>query len=348
MKSKQNKSFSGFLNIRKSPGFTAHDLVAKVRRIVGMSHVGHGGTLDPMAEGVLPIALGKACRLLRFLDDEKVYLATVLIGVGTNTDDVEGEILEASVQVENQERMQKGPAGFVEIEKAVKGFLGEIEQVVPAFSAVHINGQRLYKLAREGNLPENLPSRKVVVHEIRILDYQENISNADLAVASGGFASPQFVLPEGCSLLKLRIGCSAGTYIRSIARDLGHKLGASACLAGLLRERAGRLQLDSALSLDELQAAREKGELQGLLQSPETLLKLPALELDAELCRKISFGQRICIDEDAIENLNSIEHVMVLFEGRLLAVCKILKNSQQAECLYELQTEAMIWEGSAF
>ncbi len=193
------RNLSGFLNINKPQGMTSHDVVAKVRRIIGTKHVGHGGTLDPLAEGVLPIAVGQACRLLRYIPSNKVYKADFLLGTSTTTDDTEGDVLE------------KSDAGswpsLTVLEQSLSKFQGELDQVPPNFSAVHHEGKRLYELAREGVIIADRPARKVLVNSIDVLDY----------------AAPTAVI---------RIDCGGGTYIRSIARDLGQLIGCGCCLSG--------------------------------------------------------------------------------------------------------------------
>ncbi len=210
----------GFLNLNKPSGWTSHDCVAKVRRILKTKRVGHGGTLDPMATGVLPIAVGPATRLLPYLPEDKAYRALIKFGVITTTDDIEGEIMDS----------QACPnLGLEEIELYLPNFTGTIEQVPPMYSAIQVNGQRLYKLARQGETIE-VPSRMVQIQGIEVLSWQ----------------------PGEFPLLEVSIRCGGGTYIRSIARDLGKMVGTGATLASLTRTLSCGMELSSSVSFARL------------------------------------------------------------------------------------------------
>lgn len=246
---------------------TAHDVVGRVRRITGIKQVGHAGTLDPMATGVLPIAIGKSCRLLRFLQDDKVYRAGILFGQSTDTDDIEGKVISTSEVIPS----------LAQIEEALPSFTGKISQRPPAYSAVHIDGERLYKLARKGELPAEIPLRHVTVFSIEQLSFTD-------------------------SVLELRIHCSTGTYIRSIARDLGEKLGTVACLCSLERERAGGFAVDASAELEKL--AEADAFVQKLI-APETKIDLPLLELDADEYRRLGFGQIVSLNLSRLQNVGS-------------------------------------------
>ncbi len=211
----------GFLNLNKPAGFTSHDCVARVRRILQTKKVGHGGTLDPAATGVLPIAIGKATRLLPYLPTNKAYRAVIRFGIQTTTDDLEGEIVA-------NPGAQHLPLG--QVEQALPQFIGEITQVPPIYSAIQVNGQRLYKLARAGQTVE-VPARQVQISSIEICHWQP-----------GEF-------PE----LTVYITCGSGTYIRSIARDLGIVVGTVATLANLVRTKSCNLELANSISLSDLE-----------------------------------------------------------------------------------------------
>ncbi len=214
---------NGFLNLNKPAGFTSHDCVARVRRILQTKKVGHGGTLDPAATGVLPIAIGKATRLLPYLPTNKAYRAVIRFGVKTTTDDLEGEILVNSGAQH---------LSLAQIEQVLPRFVGEITQVPPIYSAIQVNGQRLYKLARAGQTVE-VPARQVQISSIDIRHWQP-----------GEF-------PE----LTVDIACGSGTYIRSIARDLGAAVGTVATLANLVRTKSCNLELANSISLSDLEQA---------------------------------------------------------------------------------------------
>lgn len=230
-------SIDGFLIIDKPSGVTSHDVVAQVRRVFHTRQVGHAGTLDPMATGVLVVAVGWATRLLEFVvSDTKGYDAVIELGLQTDTDDITGAELKRSTSLPS----------LTEIERALQQFRGEIQQRPPNFSAIKQGGQPVYKKARRGEAVE-LPARIVVITNIEIQK----------------FASP---------LLSLRIECGSGTYIRSIARDLGELLGCGGTLQSLRRWRSGNFLIDQAVSLDTLS---EKS-----LQPVEYVLQwLPSMEV---------------------------------------------------------------------
>ncbi len=238
----------GFLNLNKPAGFTSHDCVARVRRILKTKKVGHGGTLDPLATGVLPIAIGKATRLLPYLPNDKSYRAVIRFGIKTTTDDLEGEVVENLGAPDLQ---------LAAIEQTLPSFIGEITQIPPIYSAIQVNGQRLYKLARAGETVE-VPARIVQIQSISILQWQP-----------GEF-------PE----LTVDIGCGSGTYIRSIARDLGMAVGTVATLANLVRTKSCNLELAHSISLTDLEQASDfqpTAPLVALSQLPQVTLSTTEL-----------------------------------------------------------------------
>jgi tRNA pseudouridine55 synthase len=234
----------GFLNLSKPRGLTSHDVVARVRRIVGQRRVGHAGTLDPMAEGVLPIALGRATRLVdRVAIGDKTYFARLRLGVTTTTADAEGEVLHSA----GVPRLT-----HAQIEEALDRFRGEITQVPPAYSAVKVAGQRAYALARRGERVE-LPPRRVQIYGLRLL----------------GWFWPSLVL---------LVRCSRGTYIRALAQDIGDALGCGAHLTALVRIAVGPFHLSWAVGLGDLEDARAAGSLEARTVAPDVaMLDLPAV-----------------------------------------------------------------------
>lgn len=252
---------NGFLNINKPAGLTSHDVVARVRRLAGRGvKVGHAGTLDPAATGVLPVALGHATRLIEHLADaRKGYLGHLRLGVVTATDDAEGEVL-AETPV---------PAlTDAQVEAAVAPLRGEILQVPPMYSALHHQGRRLYELARAGQTVELAP-RPVVVHSLTWAW-------------------------DGPDTLRLEVVCGKGTYIRSLARDIGAALGCGAHLAALRRTFVGPFGLDTAVALDALLA--EPARLPALLLPPETAVAdWPATQLDEEGARLARNGMPLTL-----------------------------------------------------
>lgn len=250
----------GFINLDKPMGWTSHDCIGKLRRLLRMRKIGHGGTLDPMATGVLPIAVGRATRLLQYLPKQKAYRATVRFGVTTTTDDLEGEILtqQACPHLEMGGVMEVLPL-----------FVGQITQIPPAFSAIQRDGKRLYELARQG-IAVDVPSREVEIFGIDCLTWR-----------SGDF-------PE----LDLLIRCGEGTYIRAIARDLGAHLGTGATLAGLVRTHSGGFDLNGSLSIEAIAEQLEQNTF--TCHAPENVLQhLPKLSLTPDQASRWNMGQKI-------------------------------------------------------
>ena len=294
----------GFLNINKPLGITAHDVVAKVRRAIRIRQVGHGGTLDPMAEGVLPIAVGKATRLLRFLDGRKVYLAEIRLGTRTKTDDMQGEVISAVPE-------DYSFPSEADVSQALKDFVGDLQQSPPMFSAVHVEGKRLYALARAGATAEDVKVAPRAVH----VDSIDEL----------GYEPP---------LLRVRIACGAGTYIRSIARDLGEKLGCGGTLQSLIREQAGPFNISSSVSLSEL----TEGSWSQFLLPPQMALALPKIEMDSESARKLKLGQSI-----TAEVPNAQEYVVAMYEGNVIAVCRTSPEGASVR----IQPEVVLFDGQS-
>lgn len=261
---------TGFLNLNKAKGCTSHDCVAKVRRILKTKKVGHGGTLDPLATGVLPIAVGKATRLLQFLPTRKVYQAKIRFGITTNTDDLEGEV------INTQSASHLTLAG---IEGYLSHFSGKIAQIPPAFSAIKKNGQKLYELARKGEIVE-VPTRQVEIYNINVINwYAEDF-------------------PE----LELEITCGSGTYIRAIARDLGTMVKVGGTLASLKRTLSCGMELKDSLTLEEIEKAKENDNF--TLISPDILLQhFPKIYFEEEEARRWCQGQKIIYQEKLVGEL---------------------------------------------
>ena len=251
---------SGILNVDKPPGMTSHDVVDALRRVVGQRKVGHAGTLDPMATGVLLVCLGQATRVSEYLmAGRKQYRATIVLGSTTDTYDAEGEVLTSGGATDFDQQ---------EVEAALAAFVGAIEQVPPMYSALKRDGQPLYKLAREGKTVERNP-RTVELDEIVLLDWTP-------------------------PALTVSVTCSPGTYIRSLAHDLGQRLGSGAHLGALVRLASGRFRLEDALSLERLEEAFEHGLGESLvLPLDEALLEWPAMIVGADEARRIVQGQAL-------------------------------------------------------
>jgi tRNA pseudouridine55 synthase len=253
----------GFLNLNKPLNWTSHDCVAKVRRLLQTKKVGHAGTLDPLATGVLPIAIGRATRLLQYLPEGKAYRATVRFGVTTDSDDLAGNVLTETPTPDLQQAT---------ILAALPQFQGHIQQVPPSYSAIQVGGKRLYDLARSGQMI-TAPTREVDVHRITVLAWRP-----------GEF-------PE----IDLDIACGGGTYIRSIARDLGVAVGTGATLAGLCRTGSSGFDIASGFDLETIAAQREAGTLTLIAPMPILGHLLPIV-LPDELARGWCFGQKTAVE----------------------------------------------------
>lgn len=220
----------GILNVYKEKGYTSHDVVAKLRRIVGQKKIGHTGTLDPEAEGVLPVCLGKGTKLSDLLTDkDKTYETVMLLGRVTDTQDVYGNILSEHPVLLPE----------IEVREAVCSFQGEYDQIPPMYSALKVGGKKLYELAREGKVVER-PSRRVTIYDIEIIEIE---------------------LPR----VRMRVMCSKGTYIRTLCHDIGEKLGCGGCMEELKRTRAGRFSVSDALTLDEIGHVMEEGRIEEIV-----------------------------------------------------------------------------------
>ena len=261
----QNDSIQGFINLNKPYNWTSHDCVAKVRKLLRIKRVGHAGTLDPAATGVLPIAVGKATRLLQYLPTGKAYHATVRFGIRTTTDDLQGEIIASQPCPDLK---------LAAIETEIPKFIGQIEQIPPSYSAIQVDGKRLYDLARQGEKVE-APLRIVYVSEIKVLDWRYSD------------------FPE----LDLAIACGAGTYIRAIARDLGILLNTGATLAALNRTESSGFNLKDSLSLTNLDAKLQTASFQPI--SPDNALQnLVSVNIPGTFAKKWCQGQQAPIEHD--------------------------------------------------
>lgn len=249
----------GLLNVYKPAGPTSHDLVAWVRRGTGVRKVGHGGTLDPAATGVLVLCLGPATRLSEYLlGSPKTYVARVHFGVQTNTYDAEGEIVACDPR----------PISREQVEAALTGFRGPIAQVPPLYSAIKRDGRKLYELARAGQTVE-LEARPVTIHRLELLAWEPPVAT-------------------------LEVVCSAGTYIRSLAYDLGQAVGVGAHLAALERTASGRFCAAEAVPWERLAAAMADGTWRAYLLPPDlALADYPAVHLDAVEADNVRHGQKV-------------------------------------------------------
>lgn len=274
----------GFLNVYKPKGKTSHDVVAILRRVTKIKQIGHTGTLDPFAEGVLPICIGKATRLIEYLNDDKAYIGTVQLGKSTTTYDLEGETVDVSDKTPDLE----------EIENELNNFRGDIEQLPPIYSAIKVNGKKLYEYARKGEGVEIKP-RSVNISDLKILNYdKEN------------------------RILELYIKCSKGTYIRSLAHDLGKNLGCFGHLIKLVRVKAGDFEVENSIKLEDL---ADIETVQKHLIYPLEKLNYQTYELNTKELELVSHGMQIF----ARTNLqNGI--VILTNNNKLIAVAEMIDN----------------------
>jgi tRNA pseudouridine55 synthase len=283
----------GVLIIDKPAGWTSHDVVARVRRLLRERRVGHTGTLDPFATGVLVVLVGRATRLAQFLSGaEKEYAARVRFGYATETGDLTGARLDASPPTKDVSEADAANAGgrlcaawsVEEIEAALACLRGEIEQVPPMYSAKKVQGKKLYELARRGIEIERAAVR-VTIHELEVLKMDE------------GGGAWWHENSDGTCDLSLRVTCSAGTYIRVLAEDLGARLGAGAHLAALRRTRAGAFHLKEAATLERLAERVEAGTPDDLLITPSAALpQLAFVHLTAEDARRARHGAAVRVE----------------------------------------------------
>ncbi len=275
-----------FLALNKPPGLTSHDCVAKVRRVFKLKRVGHGGTLDPMATGVLPIALGPSTRLLPYLPTAKAYQARIRLGQATDTDDITGTVISET---------DASHLNIASITQALETFHQGYDQIPPAYSAIQVNGKRLYHLARKGETVE-IPMRWVDIFNIELLNWQ----------------------PGPAPELEVAIDCGPGTYIRSIARDLGAVLGVGGTLASLIRTKSCGFDLANSVKVDTLNPATTP-----LIAPDQALAHLPELVLAPDLAWRWCCGQKL-----QFAGVNSASpHRVLTMEGVLLGI-----GQQEDEC----------------
>lgn len=278
---------NGIIVINKPLGKTSHDMVSFMRRVTHIKKIGHTGTLDPMAEGVLPICIGNATKVADMLTaDNKSYVAELVLGMTTDTLDSEGEILSQC-----EVKCTRG-----EIENVIQSFKGEIEQIPPMFSAIKQNGQKLYELARAGIEVERKP-RKVTIQNISILDINEEDNTVTISV-----------------------DCSKGTYIRTLCEDIGIKLGVGAYMNKLTRTKSGIFNIDNALTTKEIERLALAGKLEASLKSVDTIFShMKSIYLNEKQTKSVINGVRM-----SWRGLNEGESVRVYDNfGKFLCISQI-------------------------
>jgi tRNA pseudouridine55 synthase len=266
----------GVLLIDKPPGLTSHDVVAQVRHILHVRRVGHTGTLDPFATGVLVVLVGRATRLAQFLSGlEKEYEAVIRLGYATDTGDLTGQ--RVSAEAENA----SGPWGKDQIEAALESLRGEIDQVPPMYSAKKQGGRKLYELARQGQEVERQPVR-VSIYKFEAIKPSSELLKDNL---------------DGTFDFEVRVSCSAGTYVRTLAEDFGKRLNTGAHLVELRRTRVGDLPVDQAQTLTQVKEAFAEESLGTILYRPDDLLaRLPFLDLNDDEVRRVRNGLDIQVE----------------------------------------------------
>lgn len=286
----------GILNVYKEKGFTSHDVVAKLRGITRQKKIGHTGTLDPDAEGVLPVCLGKATKVSELLTEkDKTYRATLLLGLVTDTQDITGTVLR---------RCAADALTETRAEEAIRGFIGAYDQVPPMYSALKVNGKKLYELAREGKTVER-KARRVRIHDIRIVSMD---------------------LPRA----EIEITCSKGTYIRTLCHDIGERLGIGGCMETLVRTRSGPFGIEESYRLEELQEKTEKGELSQTLIPIDVLFsQYQKVQIRQELEARLKNGNPFSIP-GMQTRFSDQEYVRVYDSaGNFAAIYKYMQENRQ-------------------
>lgn len=286
----------GVVNVFKHSGPTSHDIVNKIRKIFGIKRVGHCGTLDPLAEGVLVVCLGKATRLVEyFMGEPKIYETTMLLGKASDSQDITGEVT-SEMSISNLD--------IDALNQAVLHYSGAILQMPPMISAIKINGKALYKMARAGQEIER-ESRPITIYSIEILDVKKTENNY---------------------LVDMRIKCSPGTYIRTLCYDIGKKLGYPALMARLIRVESGSFNVKDSVTIECLEEAKNSNTLEScIIDNNTALAKMPFVEINDLEIEKLLHGGFVAIApiEDATYR--------AVYNGRLAAIVEITNNEN--ECL---------------
>jgi tRNA pseudouridine55 synthase len=285
---------NGILNINKPYGLTSHDVIYKIRRVLNIKKAGHAGTLDPMATGVVAVCLGKSTKLIQYLPKDKEYLAEITLGITTDTYDAEGKTIS-----NNEVKLD-----INQLEIELKKFHGEIMQQVPQVSATHYKGKKLYEYAHKGITITDLPSKIVTIYDLQLLD----IINKE----------------EKHPVICIKIKCGTGTYIRSIANDLGNALGYGAHLSKLTRTLSSGLNLETSTKLEDLEKYKIEGSLNNIIINPVDIIELPKYQVVDSEIKKILNGQNIPINAEV--NCDSSYIVVINENSELICIGKLLKE----------------------
>ena len=242
----------GFLNVNKPKRMTSHDVIYFIRKLLGIKQVGHSGTLDPLATGVLVVGIGKAARLFEFLREDKEYIATIKFGYESDTLDIEGECIKKEDFFPEEENLKT----------ILKNFLGEIEQVPPKYSAIKVGGKKMYELARSGKEVPEIKSRQIKLSSIELLGIEENEA-------------------------KIKVKCSKGTYVRSLIRDIAAKMGTVAVMSDLIRTKSGIFEIENSLEIGEF---CEPSDLISSIINPLDVLEYKKFEINEATYKKVKNG----------------------------------------------------------
>ena len=265
--------YHGIINVYKEAGYTSHDVVAKLRGICRQKKIGHTGTLDPDAVGVLPVCLGNATKLCDMLTDrQKEYIATLQLGISTDTQDGSGKVLA-------RREVSASPS---EVRDVILSFVGDSMQVPPMYSALKVNGKKLYELAREGKEVERA-ARPITIYELEILEE----------------AHPEYII---------KVKCSKGTYIRTLCHDIGEKLGCGGVLVKLIRSKAGGFEIETARTLDQLQYLSDQGTLSEAVIPVEKMFEAyPAFSVKESAFKAIQNGNQLKRNDFVEETADMID-----------------------------------------
>ncbi|NLM13728.1 MAG: tRNA pseudouridine(55) synthase TruB [Epulopiscium sp.] len=291
---------NGILNIYKEKGYTSHDVVAIIRKLLHQKRVGHTGTLDPEAEGVLPICIGKATKVVEFLTDQKKrYLAMAKLGITTTTQDHTGDIVETRPVVFNKDK----------IKEIVQSFIGEYEQIPPMYSAIKVNGKKLYELARQGKTIER-KARKVHIYDIKITS---------------------FMPPDQ---IELDILCSKGTYIRTLCADIGDQLGCGAHMSNLIRTEVGIFNVNNSIKLDQFKELVDKQEINNVIIKVDELFHdYPSVIIKESGEKALNNGNKIYFSyiQSDIKSIKAHKTVKVYnYHGSFVGIYNVVKQGAES------------------
>ena len=301
-------NINGVVVVNKPQNWTSHDCVAVVRRVIGVKRVGHTGTLDPMATGVLPVCVGTAARINEYLDyDTKTYDCVMKLGIITDTLDIWGEVLEERPVPDMDEAV---------IAETIMGFTGEISQIPPKYSALKVAGKKLYEYARAGQEVEIKP-RKINIKHI-------SVNNIDLDNKEISFT----------------VECSKGTYIRSLCADIGEKLGCGACMSGLVRTKTGVFTLDDTVDIEAVKKMSREELVSKLFPTDYPLVQFGKVELSAKRAKDFVNGKEIPIRDLAIVRESSRDDFYnVYFNDTFLGVAKLVKGVLSAHKVFDVRMQ---------